>query len=342
MKRRARKWVFSFVVACPVLAAVIVVVFSVYIAIIGTTDRISETCIPSGTIGVSEQVTQWQDVISTHAQTYEIEAYIPLISAIMMQESGGRGLDPMQASESGLNTKYPQRPNGITDPFYSIEIGVQVIKNILELTNMPAPNDTVGLSLMLQSYNFGSGFISYANERGGYSLPVALDFSIFMAEKMGWRKYGDPEYVPHVLRYYSIESSGGCTDSEMDSDAPYSEYVIDIANQQLGKSYVWGASGPDTFDCSGLVYFVYNAAGFPVPRLTAEAYMYMSTLTNTPARGDLVFFKDGTGYIFHIGIYIGNDEMIHAPNSRDVVKVSSIRTGYYKERIAGYGKINLN
>ena len=64
-----------------------------------------------------------------------------LIKAIMMQESGGRGLDPMQCSEGSFNTKYPRQPNGITDPEYSISCGVQEIKSCLERAGVKNPLD---------------------------------------------------------------------------------------------------------------------------------------------------------------------------------------------------------
>ena len=63
---------------------------------------------------------------------YDIEDYVTLLQAIMMQESGGKGNDPMQASESGYNTKYPRVPNGITDPEYSIEVGTHTFSDCLK------------------------------------------------------------------------------------------------------------------------------------------------------------------------------------------------------------------
>lgn len=126
-----------------------------------------------------------------------------LIKAVMMQESGGRGNDRMQAAEGSFNKKYPYSPNGITDREYSIECGVQELKSVLEQAKVKNPVDMEHIKLALQGYNYGNGNISWAvNKDGGYTSANAVEFSDMMAAKMGWSSYGDKEYVPHVLRYY--------------------------------------------------------------------------------------------------------------------------------------------
>ncbi|MBQ7895948.1 MAG: lysozyme family protein [Oscillospiraceae bacterium] len=157
-----------------------------------------------GTEPVSEEVHEHSPYIFAYACEYELEEYVSLIKAVMMQESGGRGDDPMQASECSYNTKYPKSPNGITDPEYSIDVGIQYLKECLELAGVKDPDDIERISLALQGYNFGTGYISWARAKyGGYSQLSAVEFSEYMAEQMGWDSYGDPYYVSHVLRYYS-------------------------------------------------------------------------------------------------------------------------------------------
>ena len=72
---------------------------------------------------ISVEVRQYESTIWRYASQYGIEDYTELIKAVMMQESGGRGQDPMQSSECGYNNRYPRTPNGIIDPAYSIECG---------------------------------------------------------------------------------------------------------------------------------------------------------------------------------------------------------------------------
>ena len=120
-----------------------------------------------------------------------------------MQESGGRGLDPMQAAEGSFNTKYPHEPNGIKDPEYSIQCGVQELKAALTSAEVESPIDMEHIKLALQGYNFGNGYISWAKTNyGGYSYANAVEFSTMQASRLGWSSYGDTQYVAHVLRYY--------------------------------------------------------------------------------------------------------------------------------------------
>lgn len=130
------------------------------------------------------------------------QIYTELIMAVMMQESGGQGNDPMQASECAFNTKYPNTPGSISDPEYSIAVGIQNLAACLSQAGADGPEDIDRVSLALQGYNFGSGYISWALANyGGYSELNALEFSTMMAQRLGWPSYGDPYYVQHVMRY---------------------------------------------------------------------------------------------------------------------------------------------
>ena len=83
----------------------------------------------------------YEPLIQKYAKQYGIPEYVELIKAVMMQESGGRGLDPMQAAEGSFNTRYPHEPNGIQDPEYSIECGVQELKAALISAEVQNPID---------------------------------------------------------------------------------------------------------------------------------------------------------------------------------------------------------
>lgn len=127
-------------------------------------------------------------------------AYVTLVQAVMMQESKGLDVDLMQASASGYNTLYP---DGITDPRYSIDCGVQVLRDCLQAAGVESPQDFDHIPLALQGYNFGGGYITWALEHyGGYTQQNAVEFSQMQAQQLGWDSYGDVNYVNHVLRYY--------------------------------------------------------------------------------------------------------------------------------------------
>ena len=80
-------------------------------------------------INLSDEVLAYRPLVSEIAARYGMSDYVELILAVMMQESGGRGGDPMQASESGYNTRFPRGPGTITDPEYSIECGIQALRD---------------------------------------------------------------------------------------------------------------------------------------------------------------------------------------------------------------------
>ncbi|MBE0447023.1 MAG: C40 family peptidase [Actinobacteria bacterium] len=106
--------------------------------------------------------------------------------------------------------------------------------------------------------------------------------------------------------------------------------VVDLAMEELGKPYSWGASGPNSFDCSGLTQYVYGKIGISLPHSSRAQYgsgQHVSRGELQP--GDLVFFARGST-ISHVGIYVGGDNFIHAPRTGDVVKIDSIssRGGY--------------
>lgn len=105
------------------------------------------------TANVSDEVLAYRATVQRIAAKYGMSEYVELILAVMMQESGGRGLDVMQAAEGGFNQKYPHKPNGITDPEYSIECGIQELKYALDKAGCTGPTDLDRIKLALQGYN---------------------------------------------------------------------------------------------------------------------------------------------------------------------------------------------
>ena len=108
------------------------------------------------------------------------------------------------------------------------------------------------------------------------------------------------------------------------------EAAISFAMAQLGDPYVWGGDGPNSWDCSGLVHAAFNHAGISISRSTRTLINEGSPVgRDSMMRGDLVFPDDG-----HVGIYLGNNQFIHAPQSGDVVKISSVYSFYGARRLA--------
>ncbi|UWE12672.1 C40 family peptidase [Actinacidiphila bryophytorum] len=106
------------------------------------------------------------------------------------------------------------------------------------------------------------------------------------------------------------------------ANASVADKAIAFARTQLGDPYVWGATGPNSWDCSGLTQAAYKAAGVMLPRTTGDQVNVGTRVSESDMQpGDLIFFYSDHS---HVGIYIGGGEMIHAPHTGTVVKIAPI------------------
>ncbi|MGW5748978.1 C40 family peptidase [Amycolatopsis sp. NPDC003861] len=102
--------------------------------------------------------------------------------------------------------------------------------------------------------------------------------------------------------------------------------ALNAALSKLGKPYVWGATGPNSFDCSGLLLWAYKQAGITLPRNSAAQAQYGTPVPRSQLQpGDLVAYYSP---VSHIGMYLGDGKMVHAPTSGDVVKISPLQSQY--------------
>ena len=296
---------------------------------------------------VSAEVEAYEPLIRQYANQYGIGEYVELIKAAMMQESGGRGLDPMQSSEGGFNTRYPREPNGIADPEYSIQCGVQELKSCLVSAEVENPLDMQNIKLALQGYNFGSGYISWARSNyGGYTAANAAEFSDMMAQRMGWSGYGDKQYVPHVLRYYAFGRILMGTGSQ-------AIVAVALTQEGNGGDTYWGWYGFSSREewCACFVSWCAEQCGYiesgVIPKFSLcsdgaawfDARGQLQDGSYVPAPGDIIFFDWGTnGSIDHVGIVesvSGGVVNTVEGNSGDIVARRSYSIG--DGRIYGYG-----
>ena len=261
---------------------------------------------------VSAEVEAYEPLIRQYAAQYGIPEYVELIKAVMMQESGGQGSDPMQASECGYNTRYPNTPGGITDPEYSIDVGIQNLAACLSAAEVENPIDMEHIKLALQGYNFGNGYISWAKSSyGGYSYANAVEFSTMMAERMGWSGYGDTQYVSHVLRYYPYGrafTSGG------------NQAIVEVALTQLGNEggepyWSWYGFDSRVEWCACYVSWCADQCGYIesgiIPKFSGcvdgvswfQSQGLWQGRDYEPQPGDIIFFDwDGDGSPDHVGL----------------------------------------
>lgn len=297
---------------------------------------------------VSAEVEAYEPLIQKYAKQHGIPEYVELIKAVMMQESGGRGNDPMQASECGYNTQYPNTPNGITDPEYSINVGIQNLAACLNAAQVENPVDMDRIKLALQGYNFGNGYITWAqNNYGGYTYANAVEFSTIQAERLGWDSYGDTQYVSHVLRYYPFGrafTGGG------------NQAIVEVALTQLGNEggqpyWSWYGFNSRVEWCACFVSWCaeqcgYIESGF-IPKFAgcisgANWFKERNQLQDRnyePTAGDIIFFDwEGDGLTDHVGIVEKCENGVVYTvegNSGDAVKQRQYTIG--SSSIYGYG-----
>ena len=323
-----------------VLILVIVILFGALFSMVGGSN--SSTVAP-----VSAEVEAYEPLIRQYARQHGIEEYVELIKAVMMQESGGQGTDPMQASECGYNTRYPNTPNGITDPEYSIDVGIQNLAACLREAGVESPVDMNNIKLALQGYNYGNGYISWAKENyGGYTYANAVEFSKMMAERNGWSGYGDTEYVSHVLRYYVFGRIPTGTGSQA---------IVQVALTQEGNGgdtyWSWYGFAQREEWCACFVSWCADQCGYieagVIPKFSLcsagmewfESRGQFMDGSYVPSSGDLVFFDWGNdGSVDHVGIVesvVDGTVYTVEGNSGDKVARRSYPIGY--GQIVGYG-----
>lgn len=322
------------------VALVILLFFGI---LISSEEENSSSNFSSGTASVSmnlsAEVLKHKEMIEKYAKEYGISDYINVLLAIMQVESGGTARDVMQSSESmGLP------PNSL-DTESSIKQGCKYFASLLSSAKNQGIED---INAVIQSYNFGGGYLSYVSKNGKkHSYTLAENFSreksggkkviyinpVAVKRNTGWRwSYGNQFYVELVNQYLTVTHF----DDEM---------VQKIMNEALkyeGEKYVFGGSSPTTsFDCSGLTQWCFGKAGISLPRTAQAQYDATQHIPISEAKaGDLVFFHstyDAGEYVTHVGICVSSTKMYHAGSSG--IGYVSLTDSYWQQHLIGAGRI---
>ena len=296
-----------------------------------------EEMIQQGGLNVSAEVLAHRPMVEKYSTEFGIEEYVNYILAIMQVESGGTAEDVMQSSESlGLP------PNSLSTE-ESIKQGCKYFSELLASAN----SNGCDINTVIQSYNFGGGFINYVSGNGKkYSYELAESFSkdkaggvkvdyqnpIAIPINGGWRyNYGNQFYVLLVSQYLA----------PVQFDDETVQIIMNEALKYEGYPYVFGGSSLSTsFDCSGLTQWSYAVAGIQLPRVAQAQYDVTSHIPLSEAKaGDLVFFHstyDAGSYVTHVGIYVGNNQMYHAG---DPIGYTNLTDSYWQAHLIGAGRI---
>lgn len=155
----------------------------------------------------------------------------------------------------------------------------------------------------------------------------------------GWYKISYRNGVGYVsAEYVSTKGNDNNSDSGSSSTSSIGEQAVALAKQQLGKPYVYGAAGPNSFDCSGLFYYIFNRLGVNIARTSSSQYYNSGTFVSVDEMqpGDLVYLFDpkydysgGSLPTTHVLMYIGNNTVLHASTTSNTVRTDTLFGGYY-------------
>ncbi|RKN84147.1 C40 family peptidase [Paenibacillus ginsengarvi] len=168
-------------------------------------------------------------------------------------------------------------------------------------------------------------------------LEVSFNTKLPVAEELGsvfavCTPADGVKYVPKASVLYICGNGPG------DAAPPIGEQLVHMAKQFLGLPYLWAGLSGFGFDCSGFTYSLYRFYGIPIPRDASDQSKIGRAVDKDGLRaGDLLFFahQDGSGSIHHVGMYAGDGEMIHAPNSARSIERISLEADPYKHEYAG-------
>ena len=182
----------------------------------------------------------------------------------------------------------------------------------------------------------GTSYASKGTLSYGQAVSVVDSSSYWYKIKFG-SGYG---YVGS--KYLSTSKPSSTTSTPSTPDTPSSSSsIVSYAKSFLGCSYVYGAAGPNSFDCSGFTKYVYAHFGKSIPRSSASQYASCTKISKSSLRaGDLVFFSNSSsgGSVGHVAIYMGNGQIIHAANSSRGVCTDSLNSSYYTSHYIGAGR----
>lgn len=181
---------------------------------------------------------------------------------------------------------------------------------------------------------------TYKVAKGDTLTGIAIRHGISVTQIMNWNRLTSSTIrIGQVLKVQNTVVATQPAPTAVSNPAPAPSgttgKLISIATSQLGTPYVWGGAAVGGFDCSGYIYYVFNQAGIKIPRTNTNGYDARSYDVTNPQVGDLVFFantyKPG---ISHMGIYLGNNNFIHAGGDR--VQVTSLSDKYWGKHFDGF------
>lgn len=321
---------------------IVSVVFSVIASLVSVIGAVEDRDQAPLNIALSSEVMAYKPMVELYAQQFGISEYVPYLLAIMQVESGGKGSDVMQSSES------QGYPPGTLIPEASIEQACRVFSGLLA-KSMANGSD---ISAVVQAYNYGSGFldfiVSQAKWENVWSYEAAEEFArihsggtiaqyrnaVSIPKNGGWRyAYGNQFYVLLVNQYVLCAA---ISDETIQS-------LLSYAFSFQGCPYKLGGKDPKTgIDCSAFTQMCYAYIGVSIPGTAQTQYDACQKFSDEAQAkpGDLIFFtktsKHTNNPVTHVEIYVGNGKCFGAG---DPVGYHNIHDKYHKEHFYSFGRV---
>lgn len=198
------------------------------------------------------------------------------------------------------------------------------------------------LTILAIATLFGAALAkTYVVQSGDSLYSVARSNGISLAQLMVFNKGIATNLKPGQRLNLPDNARATSKVKQSTSSQNRSSSVVQAAYRNLGARYVWGASRPGAFDCSGFTMYVMRQFGVSLPHSSSAQFRVGRSVSRSNLQaGDLVFFSSGTrGVVGHVGVYIGNGRMIHASTPSTGVIVSSLSESYYIARYLGARRV---
>ena len=276
---------------------------------------------------------------TSNSETTQTTKYVNTTAGLNVRTGPSTSYTKIATLSYGQSVNVLSTSNGWSKINYNGSTGY-VSSQYLQSTK-PSSSSSLETSQTVKYVNTTSGLNMRTGPATSYAkiTTIAYGQSVnVLSTSNGWSKInysGSTGYVSSQYLQSTKPSSSSSSNSGSTSVSSSASSVIAYAKTLLGKPYVWGAQGPNSFDCSGFTYYVFkNKAGIVLPRTSSAQSKYGTSVSWSNLRaGDLMFFDTNganNGQVSHVGLYIGNGQMIHASSSQRKIVITSVNTSYYK------------
>ena len=284
----------------------------------------------------------YKDYVSnstSNSETTQTKKYVNTTAGLNVRTGPSTSYAKIATLSYGQSVNVLSTSNGWSKINYNGSTGY-VSSQYLQSTK-PSSSSSSETSQTVKYVNTTSGLNMRTGPATSYAkiTTIAYGQSVnVLSTSNGWSKInysGSTGYVSSQYLQSKKPSSSSSSNSGSTSVSSSASSVIAYAKTLLGKPYVWGAQGPNSFDCSGFTYYVFkNKAGIVLPRTSSAQSKYGTSVSWSNLKaGDLMFFDTNganNGQVSHVGLYIGNGQMIHASSSQRKIVITSVNTSYYK------------